>query len=286
MSDEVISISDADLESILSGNGISIAEEPSETEESAPVELETLPENSPSLLVDESISRFSSASWLEKIQEKEIVIGGAGGIGSWTALLIARLHPAKMYIYDNDRVDASNLGGQLYGDVNIGEFKTNALSNILRSTGGYHGHYSLAERYTDISATRKVMICGFDSMTSRKTFFNRWKRGVGFYHPEERKDCLYIDGRLAAENFQIFCIRGDDEYNKKLYEDKYLFDDSEADETICSYKQTSFCAAMIASFMANLFVNFCANQANPIIDRDLPFLTEYSAETMYLKTVS
>jgi hypothetical protein len=65
-----------------------------------------------------------------------------------------------------------------------------------------------------------------------------------------------------------------------------LFDDSEAEETICSYKQTSFCANMIASVMVNCFVNFIANQCNPLIPRDVPFFTEYDASMMFFKTES
>ena len=43
-------------------------------------------------------------------------------------------------------------------------------------------------------------------------------------------------------------------------------------------------ANMIASVMVNLFVNFVANQCNPLIERDLLFYTTYNAETMYYKT--
>ena len=45
-----------------------------------------------------------------------------------------------------------------------------------------------------------------------------------------------------------------------------------------------FTTGNVASYMVNLFVNFCANQCEPLIDRDLPFYTTYSAETMYYKT--
>ena len=68
------------------------------------------------------------------------------------------------------------------------------------------------------------------------------------------------------------------------YENNYLFNDSEAEETVCSYKQTTFCANMIASVIVNLFVNFVANECNPLIPRDLPFLTRYDASTMFFKT--
>ena len=72
----------------------------------------------------------------------------------------------------------------------------------------------------------------------------------------------------------------------KEYEEKWLFSDEEAEETVCSYKQTSHCACMIASMMVNLFTNFIANLCEPLVERDVPFLTYYDAPTMYLKTES
>jgi hypothetical protein len=95
---------------------------------------------------------------------------------------------------------------------------------------------------------------------------------------------LFIDGRLAAESFQIFCIRGDDTVNIDRYEKEYLFSDEEAEAELCSYKQTSYCANMIGSYIVNLYTNFIANTLNPIIKRDLPFKTYYDASLMYLKT--
>ena len=67
-------------------------------------------------------------------------------------------------------------------------------------------------------------------------------------------------------------------------EEKYLFEDSEAESPICSYKQTTFCASMIASFISNLVVNHAANLNEEISSRDLPFFTYYNAAYMYLKT--
>ena len=125
------------------------------------------------------------------------------------------------------------------------------------------------------------MICGFDSMEARETFYEAWKKCV--LKSSKREDFIFIDGRLAAEEFQIFCITGDNEKAMNLYESKYLFPDSKADETICSYKQTSFCANMIASYMVNIFVNFIANSCNPLMERPVPFYTYYSAETMFQK---
>jgi hypothetical protein len=68
------------------------------------------------------------------------------------------------------------------------------------------------------------------------------------------------------------------------YSNNYLFSDDEADETVCSMKQTTYLACMIGSLMTNLFTNFVANLLNPVIPYDLPFFTEYDAQNMIFKT--
>lgn len=243
-----------------------------------------IPTNSATLLVDEATSRFSSAIWYENIQKKTIILAGVGGIGSYVGFLLARMKPASMFIYDDDIVETVNMSGQLYGQSDLGRPKVSALAEMIRNYAGYSSVFAISERFTNESEASDIMICGFDSMAARRLFFNKWKNHVLSKPEDERKNCLFIDGRLAAEEFQILCIKGDDEYNINRYSNEYLFFDGEADETICSYKQTTFCANMIASYMVNLFVNFCANQCEPLIDRDLPFFTTYNAETMYLKT--
>ena len=243
-----------------------------------------IPTNSATLLVDEATSRFSSAIWYENIQKKTVILAGVGGIGSYVGFLLARMKPASMFIYDDDIVEAVNMSGQLYGQSDLGRPKVSALAEMIRNYANYSSVFAISERFTNESEASDIMICGFDNMAARKLFFNKWVNHVQSKPEEERKNCLFIDGRLAAEEFQVLCIKGDDEYNINRYSNEYLFSDAEADETICSYKQTTFCANMIASYMVNLFVNFCANQCEPFIDRDLPFLTTYNAETMYLKT--
>lgn len=243
-----------------------------------------IPTNSATLLVDEATSRFSSAIWYENIQKKIIILAGVGGIGSYVGFLLARMKPASMFIYDNDIVEAVNMSGQLYGQSDLGRPKVSALAEMIRNYAGYSSVFAISERFTTESEASDIMICGFDNMAARRLFFNKWVNHVQSKPEKERKNCLFIDGRLAAEEFQVLCIKGDDEYNINRYNNEFLFSDIEADATVCSYKQTTFCANMIASYMVNLFVNFCANQCEPLIDRDLPFLTTYNAETMYLKT--
>lgn len=243
-----------------------------------------IPTNSGSLLIDESTSRFSSAIWYEAIQRKTVILAGVGGIGSYVGFLLARMKPAALFIYDPDIVETVNMSGQLYSREDVGNPKVSALSGMISKYCDYNSVFAVPERFDKSNDASDIMICGFDNMAARKIFFNKWLDHVRGKSEAERANCLYIDGRLAAEEFQVLCIKGDDEFNINRYEKEFLFSDIEADVTVCSYKQTTFMANMIASVMVNLFVNFVANQCEPLIDRDLPFYTTYSAETMYYKT--
>lgn len=242
-----------------------------------------IPPNSGSLLVDEATSRFSGAIWYSAIQSKTITLAGVGGIGSYVGFLLARLKPAGLYLYDPDIVEQANMSGQLYGNHNLGQGKVYALSIMMQQYANYYSAVAYQERFTAESEATDIMICGFDNMEARKLFFNAWEDRLMSKPEEERGKMLFIDGRLAAEEFQVFAIQGNDLRAMREYRSKWLFSDAAADETICSYKQTTFMANMIASVMVNLFVNFVANECNPIIDRDVPFMTQYSADTMYFK---
>ena len=244
---------------------------------------DVIPTNSDSLLQDETTSRFSSAVWFEEIQKKVVILAGVGGIGSYVGFLLARMKPKSLFIYDDDVVEFANMSGQLYSSEDVGRKKVDALATMTSKYAMYDSTFAIAERFTSECEASDIMICGFDNMQARKTFFNRWLDHVNSKSDEERKHCLFIDGRLAAEELQVFCIQGDDSYNIGNYCENFLFSDEEADATVCSYKQTTFMANMIGSIIVNLFTNFVANE---IVEglRDLPFMTSYEAESMMFKT--
>lgn len=248
-------------------------------------EHQEIPVNSQTIAVDETTSRFSGAIWYEEIQKQTVTLAGVGGIGSYVGFLLGRLKPQRLIIYDPDRVETVNMSGQLYGQTDVGNYKSLALANMVRNYANYNNIVALNDRFEANSEATDIMICGFDNMTARRTFYEKWKQKVLSYPAgsDNRKKCLFIDGRLAAEEFQVLSIQGDDERAMVEYEDKWLFSDAEAEETICSYKQTTFMANMIASVMVNVFVNFVANQCGPIIDRDVPFFISYDASTMFTK---
>lgn len=244
-----------------------------------------IPKNSETLLISEETSRFNSAIWFDKTRKQDVTIAGLGGIGSYVVFMLSRLYVNTMTLYDPDKVERVNLSGQLYNSNQIGDYKVDAAANMIANYSNYYSFVAKHEKLDENSMISKVTICGFDNMKARKDAFRNWTNFVARLPEEERGECLFIDGRLAAEELQVFCIKGDDTDGERRYE-PYLFSDSQAAPTVCSYKQTTFMANMIGSIIVNLFINFVANQCNPLIDRDLPFYTEYNAETMYFKTIA
>ena len=244
--------------------------------------LKLLPVNSKTFEIDESTSRFSGAAWYKEIQESIVLLAGLGGIGSYIFFCLSRMKPKQIIIYDDDVVELVNLSGQLYSLDMVGRTKVDAMALLARNFSDYYGVITIPQKYTQDTKGTDIMICGFDNMEARKAFFTSWLNHV--HETSTPENCLFIDGRLALEEFQVYCLQGNDSYNIKRYANECLFEDYEAERVMCSAKQTTYCSNMIGSIIVNLFTNFIANKLNPIIPRDLPFKTYYDASMMYFKT--
>ncbi len=264
----------------------SVEEEEEEEESTEDTEDEgvALTPNSPTLLLDEANTRFSGAEWFNEIQKARIILGGCGGIGSNLAFQVSRMHPAELIIYDDDEVNKVNMAGQLFGYHDLGKSKVSAIASMISSYTNMDCVHSINQRFTPTTEAGDIMMCGFDNMAARRTFYYAWSTHVDALPANEKGKCLFLDGRLSMDTLQILCIKGDDSYNMRRYQNEFLFRDSEADATVCSMKQTTYLACMIASLMTNLFTNFIAGTLDPIIPYDLPFFIEYDAQNMLFKT--
>lgn len=300
-------MSEEDLNDILAENGLSPVQF-DEAEEIEPLALpdsvEDIPEhiigenieieasiqhteplitpNSPTLLLNDATSRFSGAEWFSKIQEQKVLIAGIGGIGSNLAFQIARMAPDTLILYDNDNVESVNMSGQLFGIGDVGRSKVDAMVEMINSYTTARTVWGISDLYTENTDPCNVMMCGFDNMEARKTFFNSWIKHVNKESTDKSK-CLFLDGRLSMDTLQVLCLTGDDDINIKRYQEKFLFSDEEAEETICSMKQTTYLACMIGSIMTNIFTNWVAQSLNPNTLYDVPFFIEYNAPYMTFK---
>lgn len=216
--------------------------------------------------------RVKGAEWFPFLHKTDIMVLGQGGIGSWVSLFLARIG-ADLHIFDHDMYESHNMTGQLVMSSQVGVNKAVAIKQTLSHLSP-DTNVATYGKYSSLSPTNNIVICGFDNMEARKIAFANWKNNVEKY-PESASRKFFQDGRLLAEQLQIFNIPGNRPDLIEKYEKERLPEDSEVEEADCVFKQTTHCAAMIASHMVGFLTNWATNAFGDIPYRQVPFFYEY-----------
>ncbi len=85
----------------------------------------------------------------KKLSGTKVAICGLGGLGSNIAISLARAGIGKLILIDFDRVDITNLHRQQYKVEQIGQYKTEALSENLKEIALYIDIESHSVRITE-----------------------------------------------------------------------------------------------------------------------------------------
>ncbi len=209
--------------------------------------------------------RFSEAPWFEWLKKREVIVLGAGGIGSWVVFALARIG-CTLHVYDMDTIEAHNLGGQMYNMNQVNQNKAEAISRLAMEFSGNEADISTYGRFDEEAPIGPIVISCFDNMAGRQLAFQKWSEALAS-DPENAAEYLFIDGRLLAEDYQVYSVIGGrlDAYRKTLFED------GEVADAACSFKATTHCSMGIASDMVSVLANHAANRALGIDVREVPF---------------
>ncbi|KXS47461.1 MAG: UBA/THIF-type NAD/FAD binding protein [Halanaerobium sp. 4-GBenrich] len=113
---------------------------------------------------------FSKAQ-RKRIEELNILIAGTGGLGTNQALQLQRIGVNKLYLYDYDRVEISNLNRQLcYGKKDLGRLKVEAAAEFLNDFDLETEIISRNEKITpaaEIPTEIDIIFDGMDNFESR-----------------------------------------------------------------------------------------------------------------------
>lgn len=104
----------------------------------------------------------------KKFDAATIAVCGLGGLGSNIAISLARAGIGRLILIDFDRVDITNLHRQQYRADQIGLYKTDALSEILKGIAPYIEIETHTVRLTDENSAELLkdadVVCeAFDS---------------------------------------------------------------------------------------------------------------------------
>lgn len=216
--------------------------------------------------MSEHQTRFKDADWFDP--SYNVTVGGAGSIGSWLLLFLSRIG-FNIYLYEMDNVETHNIGGQLYGESDVGDPKQSAIRRRVKELAMSNSITSMGKYEEDNIVTPICFSC-FDNMKARKDMFYKW--GKSLQNLDEESLPLFIDGRLTAESFRMYIVTPQ---RTEAYKET-LFDDSDIESLPCSFKSTSHIAAMLASHMTTGLTNAITNHKHGDI-RDIPFETKFEA---------
>ena len=172
-----------------------------------------------------------------------VCIIGAGGIGSVTALTLAKLGVTDITVYDDDKVEEHNLPNQIYREQDIGKLKVAAWYEIIRDFTGVR--IKPAPRLWDASdedyTEPVVLISAVDNMLTRRKAFEAYAASGTVK--------VFMDGRMGANQIEVYaCTNETDNAQYKTV----LWTDAETSPLPCTSKATMYTVLTIASFMASL----------------------------------
>ena len=176
-----------------------------------------------------------------------ITIVGAGGIGSFLALTLAKMGFVQIDVWDFDKVEDHNLPNQFYREQDIGQFKVVALADIIQQFTGtrIRAHAVAWDAQHEDYVPTEVLLSAVDSMEVRSLMYR---------HAEECEDVRWLlDGRMGGTQIEVYTVDMECVQDIRMYESK-LWTDAETAPLRCTMKATMFTVLTIASFMSNNLV--------------------------------
>lgn len=167
----------------------------------------------------------------------EIVIIGAGAIGSWVALSLAKMGMVDITVWDHDEVSIENMNCQFYPLDSIGKPKVHALQDMVHRFTGTK--IAVMNKKYEGEALSGIVINALDNMATRSLVFSKRSPMVRWI----------VDPRMSLEQASLNVCDLRSNESIKEYE-KSLYDDDAAIQERCTAKSTIYTANLIAGLVS------------------------------------
>lgn len=185
-----------------------------------------------------------------------IDVVGLGGIGSFLAVSLAKMGFNNLGLYDFDVVTEENMGTQVYGRGHLGQYKANAIADVIRYMSHVDGAvpacYRMPYDRNSYRAGARIVISAVDSMEARKQVYN-----TVLYSQSQH----LIDVRMGAENALMYVVNMFSRDDRMSYQ-KTLYSDEAADQEVCTAKATVYTGSMIAGQACKAVKDILTNNPN------------------------
>ena len=182
-----------------------------------------------------------------KQQKFKVTVAGIGSVGSFVALLLAKMGIKDITVYDFDVVEMGNIPAQIYRVIDTVTASGNeiskceSLSNIIKEFSDVEikiKNIKIDEKTVIEPSLNEIFILCLDSFESRKIVYNKLRD-----YP-----CKIIDTRMGGEEFSIYVLDCDDKKRCRIYEKQF---DKKPSTLKCGERSIVYTVTSIASEVCN-----------------------------------
>lgn len=183
-----------------------------------------------------------------------LTIIGAGAVGSFTTLALAKMGFKDISVWDDDEVTVENMNCQFYRHSDIGKLKANALGDLVQDFTGMAIATCPLRYGPERDPLPGVVVSAVDSMDARRMIWGRHAK-------QSPATKLVIDPRMGAESALCYAMRPMVAKDCATYE-KTLYTDNAAVAEPCTAKATMYTACMLAGFVAKVVKDYAVTRGD------------------------
>jgi molybdopterin/thiamine biosynthesis adenylyltransferase len=186
----------------------------------------------------------------EKLNEWSFVVVGAGSVGSWAALALAKMGVQRMTVWDGDIVSEHNASVQVYSSAEVGRRKVEVLKQWIESLANQDIAalpIKLDKEARPVFNGNTILVMAVDNMDARKYLWDLAK-----ICPEIR---LVIDPRMGGEVLRLYVVNPHDPIHEEFYQSN-LYSSVEAEQLPCTAQGIIYTSMFAAAFVAGAVSSF------------------------------
>jgi hypothetical protein len=174
------------------------------------------------------------------LKGRRIHIIGAGAVGAFTTLALAKMGFDAITSWDFDKVEEHNVENQLYGRTHVGMLKVQALKSLVKVLASVDIQTQPVKFQAAAPVNGSVVIITVDSITARQEIWDILKTQTPYH---------VIDARMGAETALLFTCNMTYE-SRKQYE-LSLHTDEESVQGRCTARTIMYTPFILGGLIAD-----------------------------------
>lgn len=178
---------------------------------------------------------------------RKVTLFGAGSVGSFTALALAKMGVSEIEVWDADTVESHNAPMSLYSVRDLGRLKVEALRDRIRDLADVEITIRPEMYDGQVPLRNASVVACVDTMQARKTIWSQVKQNPSVD--------VFLDTRLAEAYVELLAIEPNARNDIGRY-DAMMFDDDTAVRQICGTHGIVFASLTAASAVTATLAKF------------------------------